>query len=231
MAENRNPSYPIEAMNHYVMNRILRHRLRNLCAGVKMTVERISSMTASINPQIGSRCDIVISEMDNLRDFTDRMDMLFDALPASEPKTLFDLVVTARTFFAPKFPFGKLSFSGPEAMVTFAHGSWLIIVLQELLTNAGEAAGEGGEVTLAWAVGAEGVRLEVSNTGETLAAEIPLTPPSPFMTTKSRHDGLGLAIVWRICVALGATLKFETALEGLGTRVVINLPLSESNNE
>ena len=231
MAENNNPSYPIDAMNHYVMNRVMRHRLRNLCAGVKMTAERIATMTASTNPQIGSRCDIVIAEVDNLRDFTDRMDLLFDALPMFEAKSLFDLVIDARTFFAPKFPFGKLNFSGPEAMVNFAHGSWLMVALHELLINAGEAAGEGGEVLLAWTEEAAGWAWAVSNSGEQIAAEIPLSPPTPFMTTRSRHDGLGLAIVWRICVALGATLEITTALEGLGTRVMIKLPRSENNNE
>jgi len=227
MSENKNPSYPIEVVNHYTMNRILRHRLRNLCAGVKMTAERIAATTAAINPQIGSRCDIVIAEVENLREFTDRMDLLFDALPAVEPKTLFDLVVDARTFFAPKFPFGKLSFDGPETILTFVHGSWLQLALRELLTNAGEASSSTGAVKLAWQTDPDGFTFVLENSGEPFPAEIPVHPPAPFMTAKSRHDGLGLAIVWRIGTAIGATVSMVPGSEDQPTRITLKLPLAE----
>ena len=231
MSEPNNPSYPVSVMDHRVMNRVLRHRLRNLCAGVKMTMERIAAATAVSNPQIGPRCDIVVAEIDNLRDMTSRMDLLFDQLPTSHAKSLFEIVTAIRTAFVPKFPFCKLAFDGPEAMVSFVHGDWLIFALSELIFNAGEGSGDTAEVSFSWKNDSNGFTFSIDN-GSAIPPEIPTTPPVPFMTSKSRHDGLGLAIAWRICEAIGASLQIETmpGEEDAHTRITINLPAAEINH-
>lgn len=231
MTEYKNPSYPTEVVDHSVMNRVLRHRLRNLCAGVKMTVERIASTTSTINPQIGNRCDIIVAELDNLRDMTDRMDLLFDSLPAPEAKTLFEIVTAMRASFAPKFPFSRLMFDGPEAMITCRHGSWVIVALSELLFNAGEAASDNGEVRLQWKVDDQGLTFIMTNNGEPMPAAVPVNPPQPFVTDKSRHDGLGLSIAWRIAIAVDGKLKITSMPDKSLTGVELNLPRTEFANE
>lgn len=210
MSIENTPDYPCNNMDHKMMNRVLRHRLRNLCAGVKMTIERIASTTASTNPQIGSRCDIVIAELDNLRDFTDRMDLLFDVLPTPEQKNLFSIVTDLRMKFLQTYPFCNFELKGAELNITFEHGSWLQAVVDELLQNAGEAAGDNGDVVLAWEQHENFFSFSVSNTGAGIPKEIPTDPPVPFYTEKSRHDGLGLAIAYRIAAFLGTELKIDS---------------------
>eukprot|EP00828_Plagiopyla_frontata_P047724 TRINITY_DN8910_c0_g1_i2.p4 TRINITY_DN8910_c0_g1~~TRINITY_DN8910_c0_g1_i2.p4 ORF type:complete len:159 (-),score=13.84 TRINITY_DN8910_c0_g1_i2:41-517(-) len=112
MPVEKNSSYPCKNMDHYIMNRVLRHRLRNLCAGVKMTIERIAASTMQSNPQIGSRCDIVAAELDSLREFTDRMDMLFDRLPSPEVKSLFMMITDMRMDFLKNYPFCNFEING-----------------------------------------------------------------------------------------------------------------------
>lgn len=228
MAEDTNKKYPDDVMDYYRMNRIMRHRLRNLCAGVKMTVERIATTTAQTNPQIGTRCDIVINELDNLREFTDRMDLLFDTLPNSEPLSLFELVSSLRMAFAPKFPFCALDLCGEESTVRFRHGSWIYTALFELLLNGGEAAGENGKVCISWEAG-EVFKFVISNNGESFPEAVPVNPPVPFTTEKSRHDGLGLSIVCRIFEHINA--EWQLLPGGKGTNIEILIPDSEMMHE
>ncbi len=229
MADDSDYKYPDDVMDHYRMNRVMRHRLRNLCAGVKMTVERISGMTASINPQIGTRCDIVIGELDSLRLFTDRMDWLFDALPSAEHKSLFELVSSLRMAFSPRFPFCNLDLGGTEAAIILPRGSWIFFALHELMVNAGEAAGENGKVSLAWSVDGGTLQFTLGNDGEPFPSDIPCDPPVPFFTSRSRHDGLGLSIAHRVFQTVGAT--WGIIRENNMTTIKITIPETEIKHE
>ncbi|MDD3117903.1 MAG: ATP-binding protein [Victivallales bacterium] len=230
MAAENIRKYPDEFMDHNRMNRVMRHHLRNLCAGVKMTVERISAMTAAINPQIGSRCDIIINELDTLHRLTDRMDLLFDTLPGAKSRSLFELVAALRRSFAARFPFCALKLNGPETVLNLPYGSRLQLALEELLTNAGEAAGENGSVVMTWNTAAGELEFILENDGESFPAEIPTTPPIPFYTSRSRHDGLGLSIAYRIIVG---TLNGDMVISpGAGTtRTTCSLPTAETTHE
>lgn len=221
--------YPEGNIDFRKMDRILRHRLRNLCAGVKMTIDRIAETTSKTYPQIGSRCDIIKSEMDNLLAFTDRMDLLFDNFPEAQKKSLFEMVSELRSFFVKNFPLCSLDLNGPEAAMVFRHGSWLICALQELLLNAGAAAGSNGFVKFSWTDG-PCVSFTVSNQGRNIAPDVPLSPPQPFNTQQSRHDGIGLAIVFRICKETDSELIIDNSKENSVT-VNIKLPKEEICDE
>jgi len=205
--------YPADNIDLRKMNRILRHRLRNLCAGVKMTAERIASITSQSHPQIGERCNIIISELDNLQTFTDRMDMLFDNLPAPEKRTLFDILCHVREFFIKKYPFCHLVLEGREISLSLAHGSWFAFALKEIVANAGESAGANGTVKINWGESENSVSIRVSNTGESVPSEIPINPPQPFNTLRSRHDGIGLAIAHRICSESTSSMHVESTAD------------------
>ena len=195
-------------MDNARMNRIIRHRLRNLCAGVKMAVDRIAEQTSDIDPKIGEKCTIISSELNNLEEFSVRMDLLFDPLPQPDRLSLFEIVSLSRNFFIREFPFCTLDINGSEENITFAHGSWFIIVLKELLRNAGEAAGAENDVKVSWHF-APTFSIAIENDGEEFPVDIPTEPPQPFYTLKSRHDGLGLAIANRICMVTGSELTIH----------------------
>ncbi len=192
-------SYPKDSIDLRQMNRALRHRLRNLCAGVKMTVERVADTTGKTNPQLADRCRIINTEMDSLQRFTERLDLLFDILPQAQPKTLFEILSTLRDSFVKAYPLCSLELDGPECDVAFPKGSWIHAVLKELLQNAGDAAGADGKVFFSWKLSDGSFLFEIVNGGASIPEDIPLAPPQPFHTPKSRHDGLGLAIAFRIC--------------------------------
>ena len=200
--------YPESCIDLNLMNRVMRHRLRNLCAGVKMTANRIADTTKETHPRMSSRCEVIVSELDNLHEFTTRLDLLFDKLPRTTPRSLFEIISNLRENFVKKFPFSTLEFNGPELAVTFPNGSLIELCMSELLNNAGEAAANNGTVTLEWDID-NTFTFSLSNTGNQIPEEIPINPPQPFNTLRSRHDGIGLSIAYRICKALESELFIE----------------------
>ncbi|OGV36107.1 MAG: hypothetical protein A2020_03330 [Lentisphaerae bacterium GWF2_45_14] len=223
--------YPAYAMKLQVMNRVVRHRLRNLCAGVRMTVERIASVTEKTHPDIPNRCKIICTELDSLQIFTDRMDTLFDTLPTSVQKSLFELLAETRDCFARKNPLSSLDLSGPEENISIKNGSWFVIALGELLDNAAEASGPQGNVKMKWSLGKENqsFKIIIENTSEPIAPGIPINPPVPFHTERSRHDGLGMAIAYRICSETNSGMVVENSPDKV--KIIINFAKEEIINE
>ncbi len=102
-------------------------------------------------------------------------------------------------------------------------------VAQNLLTNAWEAVqpGERIEVNLFAEHERGQVCLDIRNGGKPVPGDILSKITEPFVTTKPRHAGLGLAIVERIVEAHHGELTFESdAVDG--TRFRVRLPAAGS---
>ena len=220
---NHHNEYPLNALDLHAFNRVIRHRIRNFCAGVKMTIERIGDRAAQVDPQISERCSLVISELGHLQTFTDRMELLFDAVPPCREMPLFQLIVKIREFFVHAFPATTFELVGPEVDVVLSHGSWLILALTELAMNAGEAAAFDGAVEFVWRTNPV-VQFCIVNDGDPIPAGIPTDPPKPFFTERSRHNGLGLAIVYRLCLEMNAGFSLQTTEDG---RTAVSITCSE----
>ncbi len=87
-------------------------------------------------------------------------------------------------------------------------------VLLDLLINAAEAVASGGRIAVRVATDAAALRIEVADDGPGVAASLRAQLFEPFVTTKARGTGLGLAMALRIAEAHGGTLVF---VEGAGT--------------
>jgi two-component system sensor histidine kinase HydH len=83
----------------------------------------------------------------------------------------------------------------------------------ESLLNAVEAAPGGGELTVTTAAAGCGLVLQLSDTGEGIAAANLGHVFEPFFPTKSDGSGIGLARVHRIVQDHGAEFDIESALE------------------
>lgn len=88
-------------------------------------------------------------------------------------------------------------------------------VLVNLLQNAGQACGEGGQITLGITPGEDGtVRLSVSDDGPGVPPALRDTLFQPFVTAKPEGIGLGLAIAQDIMRQLGGDLVLEDSERG-----------------
>jgi signal transduction histidine kinase len=96
-------------------------------------------------------------------------------------------------------------------------------VVHNLVRNAAEAAGAGGRVAIDIAARPGEAEVSVSDTGPGIAPEVRGRLFEPFLTTKARGTGLGLAVSRAIARAHGGDLEAGEAPGG-GARFALRLP-------
>ena len=99
-------------------------------------------------------------------------------------------------------------------------------VLLNLMLNAEDAMPEGGTLTLQARSESGKVILDVIDTGCGMDAELAARVFTPFVTTKSNGNGLGLATSKKIVLAHGGTIRVQST-QGLGSKFTIELPAVE----
>jgi PAS domain S-box-containing protein len=101
--------------------------------------------------------------------------------------------------------------------------SYMRRILTNLVTNAVQAMQENGKLTVKAAAENGVVTISVQDTGMGISEEVRGKMFTPLFTTKSKGQGLGLAVVKRLVDALNGTVKFESE-EGKGTKFIVELP-------
>src|SRR5213594_2591051 len=105
--------------------------------------------------------------------------------------------------------------------------------LTEIVSNALDAMPDGGRLEIATrpegaGVGANGVVIEISDSGGGIPSEILPTVCEPFFTTRPEGTGLGLAIAKRYVEEAGGRLEIASAV-GRGTAVRVWLPVASGD--
>jgi len=99
-----------------------------------------------------------------------------------------------------------------------------------ILLNALEAMGPGGEVTIQVSrrdrQGSHWIAVEVSDSGPGIPESVRTSVFDPFFTTKVRGSGLGLAICRGITDAHRGSIRVETRMDRPGTVIVVEFPAS-----
>ena len=99
-------------------------------------------------------------------------------------------------------------------------------ILGNLVSNAVQAMPNGGELTMMAHKEANDVIISVKDTGIGIPDKVKPKLFTPLFTTKSKGQGLGLAVVKRMVEALNGTVTFES-VEGNGTTFIIRFPLNK----
>ena len=102
--------------------------------------------------------------------------------------------------------------------------SMLKRALTNLTQNAIQAMPDGGQLTLRANHKGTRVFICIEDTGEGIPEEVKPKLFTPMVTTKSKGQGLGLAVVKRLVEALNGTVTFESQV-GKGTKFIIELPV------
>jgi signal transduction histidine kinase len=90
-------------------------------------------------------------------------------------------------------------------------------ILVNLTQNAVQAMPNGGQLTINSRLQNSNIVISVSDTGEGIPEEVRSRIFTPLMTTKSKGQGFGLAVVKRMTEAQGGTITFESEV-GKGTK-------------
>jgi len=98
-------------------------------------------------------------------------------------------------------------------------------VCLNLVLNALEVLPEGGSIRAGLVTAAGRARIEVSDDGPGVPAELLHRLGEPFFTTKAQGTGLGLFLSRRLVEGAGGTLRIDSRTGG-GTTVTVDLPLA-----
>ena len=106
-----------------------------------------------------------------------------------------------------------------------ADPDYLKRIVSNLTLNAAQAMPNGGKLTIrAFAdKKTNDVLITVKDTGVGIPEDVKPKLFTPMMTTKSKGQGFGLAVVKRMTEGLGGTVTFESH-EGKGTTFIVRLP-------
>ena len=144
--------------------------------------------------------------------------------PLDETVDLGDLVDEALSVAPPPEAVEVVRDGLDIAPVVCADHQQLRQVLLNLITNAYQAMGGDGVLTIRAQADADGgVELAVSDTGAGMDAETAAHVFDAFFTRKAKGIGLGLAVTKRIIEAHGADIAIESEV-GTGTTFSIRLP-------
>jgi PAS domain S-box-containing protein len=103
-------------------------------------------------------------------------------------------------------------------------------VFMNLLTNACDAIGSGGSITIKTVRDGENVKITFKDTGPGITKEVLDKIFDPFFTTKKKGTGLGLSICYSIIKAHNGELSFQSA-PGKGTTATIILPIIQEKQD
>ncbi len=112
-------------------------------------------------------------------------------------------------------------------LVALGHEQLMQVTLN-LVLNAADAVGAGGNIRVSAAPSALGVRLSVADDGPGVDARVRAQLFEPFVTTKDigKGTGLGLAVCRGLVEAAGGHIHLDLEYQP-GARFVVELPLSE----
>jgi PAS domain S-box-containing protein len=99
-------------------------------------------------------------------------------------------------------------------------------ILVNLATNAIQAMPNGGKLTIRAYENASKVFISVEDTGVGIPDEIKPKLFQPLMTTKSKGQGFGLAVVKRLVEKMNGKIGFESQV-GKGTTFTLEFPLNQ----
>ena len=99
-------------------------------------------------------------------------------------------------------------------------------ILENLISNAIQAMPNGGTLTLDAHQEGHDIVIAIHDTGIGIPDKVKPKLFTPFFTTKSKGQGLGLAVVKRMIEALSGTVTFESK-EGNGTTFIVRFPVQK----
>jgi two-component system, NtrC family, nitrogen regulation sensor histidine kinase NtrY len=183
--------------------RRLAHELKNPLFPLQITVENMQRARESYPEQFDEvfreSTATLLAELSNLKQIIARFsDFAKMPAPAMQPVDFNQLVAETMRLFEGQLAQAHIAAKldlGPALPAIPADAEQMTRALRNLILNAIDAMPHGGTLTVRTSATAEGVRLEVADTGQGLTPEECQRLFTPYYTTKTHGTGLGLAIV------------------------------------
>lgn len=202
------------------------HSLRNPLAGIRSSTELLKLQHGeAVEPATTD----ILGEVDRMNQHVHELlnysrSDLGAAQPVELGALLRDLLDKSEPRFARQGIRIAFDASGGEGLKAVIDPPMLNQALASVLSNALEAMPDGGTLSVVLRRGGGGdVELLIGDTGRGIPADVLKQLPSPFLTTKTRGLGLGLALADRIIRSFGGSLSLSST-PGQGTIVSMSFP-------
>ncbi len=217
------------------MARRLAHEIKNPLTPIQLSAERLErrlapSLTESQRELLTKSARTIVEQVSALKTMVDAF-RNYARLPDASPTafSLAALVQEVMTLYASDARVGVLALD-PEARV-FADRGQMLQVIHNLIQNAQDAVERVAEPLIQVSVLTQGGRVvfRVDDNGPGLAPEFAHRVFEPYVTTKAKGSGLGLAVVQKIAQENHAEVSLSTLraadAQVLGTRAEFSFAL------
>jgi signal transduction histidine kinase len=207
----------------------LAHEIRNPLGGIQLYANLLRKDLPDHPEQIKIIDKIItgVRSLDAL--VTDVLAMTHTVEPKFATMDLVQIVGTAVELVQPQLveKNSQVSIHSPTSLEMIGDSNMLQRALLNLIRNAVDAAGVGGQVFIDINRKLKNIVLQIADTGPGIEPEIADQIFNPFFTTKDTGTGLGLSIVHRIVEAHDGTIKVANASTG-GAVFTIKFPAKVS---
>ena len=209
------------------------HEIRNPLTAMKMWLFSIGE-TAGGNADVARKLAIISEEIARLEGIV-RSFLEFSRPQAIQcrPQKVEAVIEQTLEFLGPRFQGAKIKVAyapRPALPLVMADADQLKQVFQNLLGNAADAMGCGGEVRVASSAerdanGRPMVVVRICDTGPGMPQDVQRRIFEPFFTTREKGTGLGLCIAAQVMARHGGSLVLESSTEK-GTTFAIWVPVA-----
>jgi signal transduction histidine kinase len=206
----------------------LAHEIRNPLGGIQLYANLLRK-DVSDRPEMVTIIDKMITGIRSLDALvTDVLALTHTVQPKFAEDDLVQIIQSAMEFAQPisTEKQTQLSFHSPLALNLICDRNMLQRAIMNLIRNAVEASGAGGQVMIDLNVKHQSVIMQIADSGPGIEPEIADKIFNPFFTTKDTGTGLGLSIVHRIIEAHEGSIKVGRSPMG-GALFTIKLPYTK----